>query len=71
MWIKTDFYNKSLIIKPFEYLKVYMQNEQEQRACDNCKNVFPCDKIDLHEAYCFRNIKKCAKCDKMIDINEQ
>lgn len=48
-----------------------MENDQEQSQCENCKNLFPTDKIDLHEAYCFRNIKKCPKCDKMIDINEQ
>lgn len=27
-------------------------------------------KFDMHEAYCRRNIRKCDKCDEMIDKNE-
>jgi hypothetical protein len=48
-----------------------MENDEETQKCDNCKNMFPKDKIDLHEAYCFRNIKQCKLCSKMIDINDQ
>lgn len=33
--------------------------------------MFPVDRIDLHEAYCRRNIKKCKVCDQLIDINDQ
>lgn len=45
--------------------------EPENQECENCKKVFPVDRIDLHEAYCRRNIRKCKNCEKMIDIKEQ
>lgn len=31
---------------------------------------FPNDKIDLHEAYCCRNIRRCQYCEVMIDIKD-
>lgn len=45
--------------------------DPENQECENCKKVFPVDRIDLHEAYCRRNIRKCKNCEKMIDIKEQ
>ena len=45
--------------------------DPENQECENCKKVFPVDRIDLHEAYCSGNIRKCKNCDKMIDIKEQ
>jgi hypothetical protein len=45
--------------------------ETETQECTNCHKPFPVDRIDLHEAYCCRNIRKCKSCDKMIDIKDQ
>ena len=28
------------------------------------------DKIDLHEAYCCRNIRRCQQCSAMVDIKD-
>lgn len=36
--------------------------EEATELCKNCENKFPKSKIDLHEAYCLRNIIKCQKC---------
>ncbi|KRX01717.1 hypothetical protein PPERSA_01587 [Pseudocohnilembus persalinus] len=45
--------------------------EEEKKAqCENCEKYFPESKIDLHEAYCIRNIKKCEQCGEFIDKNE-
>lgn len=33
--------------------------EIEEQKCENCDKMIPQNKIDLHEAYCFRNMKKC------------
>jgi hypothetical protein len=33
--------------------------------------MIPASKLDLHEGYCLRNIKKCDKCSEMIDINDK
>lgn len=48
-----------------------MEEESATQECSNCNNPFPADRIDLHEAYCCRNIRKCKQCDKMIDIKDQ
>jgi hypothetical protein len=45
--------------------------EGENQECSNCHKAFPVDRIDLHEAYCCRNIRKCKNCEKMIDIKDQ
>jgi hypothetical protein len=37
--------------------------------CDNCSQLFPESKINSHFSYCRRNIKKCAECSMMVDIN--
>ena len=47
-----------------------LENEGEQQQCSNCLKHFPVDKIDLHEAYCCRNIRKCTQCSAMIDIKD-
>lgn len=44
--------------------------EPEQQPCSNCGNNFPTDKIDLHEAYCARNMRKCQLCGIFIDVRE-
>ena len=43
----------------------------DSQECSNCRKLFPVDRIDLHEAYCCRNIRKCKQCDQMIDIKDQ
>lgn len=48
-----------------------MDAEPETQQCTNCHKPFPVDRIDLHEAYCCRNIRKCKHCDKMIDVKDQ
>lgn len=47
-----------------------MSAENEVQACSNCNKEFPFDKIDLHEAYCCRNIRRCQQCEAMIDIKD-
>lgn len=37
--------------------------------CDNCGKEFPESKINSHFGYCRRNIKRCAQCNEMVDIN--
>ena len=44
-----------------------MENQIQQ--CSNCLKHFPSDRIDLHEAYCSRNFRKCEVCSVMIDIH--
>ncbi|XP_004490464.1 uncharacterized protein [Cicer arietinum] len=34
--------------------------------CSHCKRPIPAANIDLHYAYCFRNLRKCKLCDDMI-----
>lgn len=48
-----------------------MEEQPETQECTNCHKPFPVDRIDLHEAYCCRNIRKCKHCEKMIDIKDQ
>lgn len=45
--------------------------EADNQECTNCHKIFPVDRIDLHEAYCCRNIRNCKNCEKMIDIKDQ
>ena len=33
-----------------------------QLPCSNCGKLFQEDRIDLHESYCVRNIRKCEQC---------
>lgn len=44
---------------------------EPEEECDNCHKMFPESKIPTHFGYCRRNIKKCAKCGEMYDINFQ
>ena len=44
-----------------------MEKEEEIVKCSNCGLLFPQQKIDLHEAYCCRNFRKCELCGVMID----
>lgn len=48
-----------------------MQSSQLMEKCDNCQEMFPQTKINSHFSYCRRNIKKCAQCNRMVDINYQ
>lgn len=45
-------------------------DEEVKKPCDNCKQLFPESKIQLHEAYCLRNIRKCPNCDMFVDKRE-
>lgn len=47
-----------------------MFTENSQQSCSNCNKEFPIDKIDLHQAYCCRNIRRCQQCDAMVDIKD-
>jgi hypothetical protein len=48
-----------------------MEMEEEATvACENCQKMCAASKLDLHEAYCRRNIRKCKFCAIMVDINE-
>lgn len=47
-----------------------MSTENSMQTCSNCIKEFPVDKIDLHEAYCCRNIRRCQQCEAMIDIKD-
>ena len=40
------------------------------KTCGNCKANITEDKIELHEVYCFKNIRKCQKCDEYVDKAE-
>lgn len=44
-------------------------NQEGLANCPNCGRRFPPDKVDLHEAYCVRNFRKCELCGIMIDKN--
>lgn len=44
--------------------------DENLQPCENCKKMFPESKIDLHEAYCIRNIRKCEHCDEYVDKSE-
>lgn len=46
------------------------EGENVQQECTNCMKPFPTDKIDLHEAYCCRNIRKCTHCSDMVDMKD-
>lgn len=39
------------------------------KNCGNCFKKIDSSKIILHEAYCFRHIKKCQECDMMLNKN--
>lgn len=47
-----------------------VESQSDSQQCTNCLKQFPVDKIDLHEAYCCRNIRKCAHCPAMVDIKD-
>ncbi|EWS72616.1 ubiquitin interaction motif protein (macronuclear) [Tetrahymena thermophila SB210] len=44
--------------------------EEVKKACENCKQLFPESKVQLHEAYCLRNIRKCPNCEQYVDKRE-
>ncbi|KAL4462067.1 hypothetical protein ABPG74_000912 [Tetrahymena malaccensis] len=44
--------------------------EETKKACENCKQLFPESKVQLHEAYCLRNIRKCPNCEQYVDKRE-
>ena len=46
-----------------------MDFDEGMKTCSNCERTFAENKIDLHEAYCCRNFRKCEFCGVMIDRN--
>ncbi|KAL4483645.1 hypothetical protein ABPG72_006711 [Tetrahymena utriculariae] len=44
--------------------------EEVKKPCENCKQLFPESKVQLHEAYCLRNIRKCPNCEQYVDKRE-
>eukprot|EP00252_Welwitschia_mirabilis_P019941 TRINITY_DN4756_c0_g1_i2.p1 TRINITY_DN4756_c0_g1~~TRINITY_DN4756_c0_g1_i2.p1 ORF type:complete len:231 (-),score=33.06 TRINITY_DN4756_c0_g1_i2:136-828(-) len=39
--------------------------------CTHCKRAVPTTNLDLHIAYCVRNLERCNVCDKMIPKNSK
>ena len=39
-------------------------------TCPNCKKTIEKTKINMHIPYCRRNVKKCEKCDEMVQKDE-
>ncbi|KAL4460408.1 hypothetical protein ABPG74_000159 [Tetrahymena malaccensis] len=44
--------------------------EEAQVNCSNCNKPQLASKVQLHEAYCLRNIRKCPDCEEFIDKRE-
>ena len=38
--------------------------------CDNCQKEIPRAKLQLHLAYCLKNVKKCGFCHKPCHVDE-
>jgi NAD-dependent SIR2 family protein deacetylase len=45
-------------------------SENPEVTCDNCKTSISKAKLNLHMAYCLKNVKKCPHCNKPCDLKE-
>ena len=44
--------------------------EEATEVCSNCDKAIAASKLNLHEAYCARNMKKCDICKEVFPKGE-
>lgn len=64
--MRTAYINKTFAMEIGEHDSL-IYSKTNLRTCENCHRHFPTDKLDLHEAYCSRNFRKCTICGLMVD----